>query len=139
MVPVAVTVARTSPRSTTSARSPSPLSAPLLTQKNSAAPAVATRRTAMRRRLLRITGAYLTRRAGPRLQVLVENLRERVLGGGSDVLLDHLPPLEQEEGRDALHAEARGDAAVVVDVQFADADLAGVVLRQLLEDRGDHP
>src|SRR5262245_7767505 len=79
------------------------------------------------------------RREARALHVLVEDLRQDVPGRGTAVLLDHLPLLEQQQRRDALHAVAGRERTVLVHVHLPDPRLAGVLLRQLLEDRRHDP
>jgi hypothetical protein len=53
------------------------------------------------------------------------------------VICSSLTALEEDQVRDAPDAVALGGARVVVDVHLHDLELAGVLLRQLVDDRGD--
>src|SRR4051812_49921241 len=70
--------------------------------------------------------------------VLAELLQQLALALGTDEPADGLAMFEDDERGDAHHFEAAGGVGVVVDVELGDAHLAGLLGRDLLEDRGDH-
>ena len=71
------------------------------------------------------------------LQRLLDQLFDLGLGHGADDLADHLAVLEHEQRRDRAHVVLRRRLRVLVDVDLADLDLAGVLAGQLLDDRRD--
>src|SRR6185436_17630265 len=112
MVPVEVTVALTVPRPTTSVRRP--LSSLALWRRTTAAPAAASPASA-RTVTIHLREEDMARTPGARPgagvlgEVLVEDLGEIVARGEPDELLDHLPFLEEKQGRDAHDAELGRD------------------------------
>ena len=68
---------------------------------------------------------------------LGQPFEDLLLGHGADLHRGHLAVLEQHHGRDAAHAVARGRGRAVLDVQLGDGDLAGQLVGDLLQRRGD--
>src|SRR5262245_24819700 len=71
--------------------------------------------------------------SGDRVQALLD-LR---LGDRAYDLIDDLATLEEEQGRDRAHLEARRQAGVLVDVDLGDRHAARVLLRELVQGRRD--
>src|SRR4051812_32955307 len=76
--------------------------------------------------------------AGEDLQEVAELFHELALALGADHALLGLTVLEDDEGGDAHDIEAERQVRVLVDVDLDDADLAVLLVGDLLEDRGDH-
>src|SRR4051812_19090189 len=72
------------------------------------------------------------------LEDVGELLEELALALGADHALHRLTVLEDDERGDAHDVEPPGDVRVVVDVQLGDLELAGLLVGDLVEDRGDH-
>jgi len=64
--------------------------------------------------------------------VLIDDFLQRVLVGQTNDLFDHLPPLEQQERRNAADAELERRVGVLVDVHLSDDDLAVIVAGELV-------
>src|SRR6476660_934225 len=75
------------------------------------------------------------RRAAIRLDVLVDDLLQRILVGKAYDLLDDLPTFEQQQRRNASDAESAGDARVVVDVELSDRDASIVIGSEFVNGR----
>jgi ribosomal protein S18 acetylase RimI-like enzyme len=75
---------------------------------------------------------------GRRELVEAERLGELGLGPCTDRLGDDLAVLDEDDRRDRRHSEPGGDAWLGVDVELADLDAAGVVARELVDDRAHH-
>src|ERR1035437_10732892 len=80
----------------------------------------------------------LGRRLFGRRQGGVDLAFEARLGLEPDHSLDRLAVLEEDERGNAHDAKLSGDDRGSVDVEFADFDLASVLLVDLLNDGGDH-
>src|SRR2546428_740775 len=70
-------------------------------------------------------------------EVLFDTFLERRSGHCPDDLVDELPALEEEEGRDPHDHVLLRDARVRVGIQFHERHLARVFLGEVLDDRGD--
>src|SRR5512137_2589219 len=57
-----------------------------------------------------------------RLHQLLDDLLEHRAGDGADLLLHHLPALEEEQGGDALDAETRGEVGLLINVDLRDLE-----------------
>jgi len=67
-------------------------------------------------------------------------LFDQVLLGSHTYDAVHLfAPVEEDERRDIHHAELRGGLDVVVHVEFADGDFAGILAGDFFYDRSHHP
>src|SRR5688572_10741096 len=71
--------------------------------------------------------------------VLVEQLLQFRLVGEPDDLLDELSALEEQQGRNPADAEAHRRRRVLVDVHLRDHDPAVVIVRELVDRRGETP
>ena len=69
--------------------------------------------------------------------VAVERFDDFVLRDSADQLLDHLPPLEDEERGDTTNLITAGCLRIAIDVELTDFDLAGEVVGDLV-DHGRH-
>jgi hypothetical protein len=69
------------------------------------------------------------------LHVFIQDLLEGCFVGETHDLFDDLPPLEQEEGRNAANAESAGYVWILVDIQLSDDDLAIVLAGKLIDGR----
>src|SRR2546423_12561541 len=69
------------------------------------------------------------------LEGLLQELRDVGLRVGADEAAHRLTALEEDQGRDAAHAELRGVLLVAVGVDLVELDLAGVLAGELLDDR----
>src|SRR6058998_4416731 len=75
---------------------------------------------------------YLTSR-----HMLFDTFLERRTGHRPDDLIDELPVFEEEEGRDAHDHVSLRDLRILVGVQLRERHLACILLREVLDDRGD--
>ena len=57
---------------------------------------------------------------------------------GTDEAVDLVAAAQQQQQRDALRAEARGDLGSSVDVEFDDLEAPGVIVRGLVDKRREH-
>ena len=89
------------------------------------------------RRLHARNGIVQLRRGGA-ADVRLDLGEQTVLGHVAHQTLDRLAVLEQNERRDALHAELHHRLGVLIEVQLRALEAVGIVLGALLQDRSDH-
>ncbi|KAG0162572.1 hypothetical protein DFQ30_001712 [Apophysomyces sp. BC1015] len=89
-------------------------------------------------RCIRATSAVAARAAPRGSNVAVDEGRDLGLRQGADLGLGHDAVLEQDQCRDAPHAELGRGRGVLVDVDLSDLQALAVVTRHLVEQRRNH-